>query len=411
MARLALFTILFLFQFSISIATDTTCATFLDSVYSYLDSIPHIKKELLPQLSQWDESTQKIEIAPDEYKEFQIHLRNCLLPRFTPTERLGNLERLITYKLSEEVKQYVYRPYPKDSLHSIFQQITDHNFYSDSVVIKEKYWADSDRLIVVIGQSHSATGSEHEKKIVTQVQSEIFELYKNLYNTGIDLLIEEGFYMREIDLRIPTKSPRSEIAQNIDKKSTFLFDSLFDVLVYGFENKELYQKADSAVKTPYALIDYIHKDSTNFPQSRAAFISNFHHFTKEALRTSPEYFIKNRDTAIMFANVRQALQDYDTIDSKTAFSISNNLLCNANEITLNERNSCAVQATLKAFECTNRNIAMMKIGDAHLNKEIIGLKNIGFSDRLKSIQDYCREAHISYVYIVTKTQSLRYSNF
>lgn len=394
-----------------SSAKETTCSAFLDSVHSYLDSVPDLREQLFSQLPYWKASSQKIEIAEDEYEEFQIHLEYSFLHRFTETERLSNAKQLINYKLSEEVKQFDYAPYSRDSLHAIFQTITNYDTYSDSVVIMDKFWANSERCIVVIGQTHSATGSEHEKEYVTQVQNEIFHLYKTLYNNGIDLSIEEGFYMREIDKRIPTKSPRSKIIQSIEKKITFQFDSLYDVLVYGFEDKELYRRADSALKTPYFLLHYLGVDSISFPCSRADFISNFRGYIYSNLKSLPENYSKSLDTALMFSHVHEYSLGFDTIDIPTVISLTNKMLCSANDITLNERNRYAVMATKKAFDYTNRNIAMMKIGDAHLNRNGAGITKVGYNDKLKTIQDFCREEQISYVYIITKTQNMPYFDF
>lgn len=386
-------------------ATETTnTSALIDSVAVYLDSVPELKNEIIKGVNEWKKNPKEIRFYPYEYEELRTHLTYSILPKYSFQERVKRATTLIDYKLSEEVKQYNKEKLTKGEVKTIFENLSDQKFYTDSTQVMDSYWADTDRLLVVVGQTHSKTYSELENMNVRDIQNEIYSLYENLYKKGINLFIEEGFFIREVDYRIPTKSSKSKICKDYSKKVSLDFDSLYDVLLYGFEKNELYYKGDSASKLPILIQAYIQDDSIFKSLNTEEFVVEFRAFIENKLDNYPESYKTNLDTSKMYNMIRSYLKDFDTVDSTIADAMFRNFSCDAYHVLINDRNKAVVETVKNIFLYSNSTVAGLKIGGGHLDRNNVGITSVGFENEMISIQDICKKEGISYVYLLTKTQ-------
>lgn len=390
-----------LLQLTVRANMKTSTAIILDSVYTYLDSVPEIRDSVFAQLQEWKHNPREVNFYPDEYKELRIHLKYSVISDYKFRDRVERTLSLLNHKLTEEVNQFLSQKKSIDDIKHVYSRIKDSCTYPNAKVL-DAHWADSDKLLVLIGQTHSFNYSEEENKLVSLIQNEIFSLQENLLRNGIDLLLQEGFFDREIDWDIPTKLPRADIYKNIDHRMLYKFDSLYNCTCYGFENNCLFAKADSLMKVALFFNLFVSQDSSLFPLSQ----SNFEKYILlNAQKNIAEYphYDRNFDADRLIDSVHAIFPD-SIIDYTLAREKSTMLTQFAQEIIINQRNESAVACAENVFEYTNKQMAILKIGAGHLDPRVSDIAKMGFCDRLITVQDFCKKENISYVHIVTKSQ-------
>ena len=407
---LLIYVVIFL-NASVVFSQETKTSNIVDSVYSYLDSVPEIRNIVCKDLTKWKQNPQKIYFYNEEYATLKIHLKYSLLPNCSYNERINKTLNLLHYKLSELVTQFNTKLRTKDEIKEVFNQIVDSSHYKNNACILDSYWANTDKIVVLIGQIHSSQFTEKENKLVTKVQEEIYNVQDSLYNYGFDLLIEEGFPIREIDSHIPTKMTKAEICKDIEKKMTLKFDSLHNAIVYGFENFSIYnQRCDSLKKIQTMLEFFAINDSIKFPIKTDKFIASFNLYVINNYNTFPIQNYMNLDTAKMYRIISEKLKNEKPIELMKFRTIWNKQFCEAYKVILNERNEMLVSSILDIYKYTNKQMAMLKIGSGHLDGRVNDLAIVGFGDKLKTVQSFCKKEGISYVYILTNTQIKRLFN-
>jgi len=409
--KLLLIHVVIVLNASVVFSQETNTSNIVDSVYSYLDSVPEIRNIVCKDLTKWKQNPQKIYFYNEEYATLKIHLKYSLLPNCSYNERINKTLNLLHYKLSELVTQFNTKLRTKDEIKEVFNRIVDSSHYKNNASILDSYWANTDKIVVLIGQIHSSQFTEKENKLVTKVQEEIYNVQDSLYNYGFDLLIEEGFPIREIDSHIPTKMTKAEICKDIEKKMTLKFDSLHNAIVYGFENFSIYnQRCDSLKKIQTMLEFFAINDSTKFPINTDKFLYSFNSYIHNNYNTFPIQYYMNLDTAKMYRIISDKLKNENPNEIMKFRAIWNKQFCEAYKVILNERNEMLVSTILDIYKYTNKQMAMLKIGSGHLDGRVNDLAIVGFGDKLKTVQSFCKKEGISYVYILTNTQIKRLFN-
>lgn len=170
---------IFLFCFQ-AFSQKTSVKVLLDSVFVYLDSVPELRDSILLNNTITVNKDCQINLYNAEYKNLRIHLQYCLLPRYSKTERIQNTKNLISYFITEEIKQFNAKLYSKKETHKIFKILSDTSLYrSVHTKIYDSYWANSDKIIIFEGQVHNKSFVDEENKLVKIVQDDIlnFSIY------------------------------------------------------------------------------------------------------------------------------------------------------------------------------------------------------------------------------------------
>lgn len=382
-----------------------TTKTVIDSVYEYLDTVPELRNVIINNVLEKVNPTDTIRFYPEEFEELKVHLKYSILPKYSNKQKIVRAVTLLDYKLNEEVKQYKTTLFSERQLSQIFKHLRNNGIYADEVKVLDSYWAASDKMLVLIGQTHGNIYSEEENKRVCEVQNEIASVYETILASGIDLIVDEGFYVREIDTRIPTKSPLIKIYNDYTKKTAYQFDSVNNTILYGFEDMKLYFQADSAVKIPLFLYTYRVKDSLLFPMTYNQLSARMHQFVETGLDDYPEHYRRSLDTIKLFNLLEEAfISKKDSVTGDDLFKLEHTLFKEANLFAINNRNYGAMDAINDIFNYTNRNAAILKIGANHLEKNNNENVRLEIEDKVITIQDLCKTQNISYIYISTRTQ-------
>ena len=333
-----------------------------------------------------------------EKEELSQHIDASILPRYSRSERIKNIETVLGYKLRQR-KFYLLRQdsIQRISLSCIYNSLSN-GCNIDSAFVEDCYWGKSSYMVVLLPQIHEVNNTADEQSIVEPVQKNITDIQKCLYSLGARTFLYEGIPFKELSRSLPTKMPLDSIAKYFSKKAEIDFETEHpEVLSYGIETKSVHLRADSIRSYYWALETYYTRYAQCFPCGMKLF--------RQTMQSHIDSCLSVQDVNLRMLNVtyfdslvRVKFPDGKIVTADKYKEVKDSVFHEMLEVMLNERNRAFVDNVARLQSFTGERFLVIKAGTSHFSAVDLLKDNQDFD--LNTVQEILRQRQISYVYLV-----------